>query len=208
MFKEIFISFLIIIIAIWIGIWINDKIVGTLILSSGMLNIWLAVLNKNYNYIFGGIFYLLNAYVSYVNGLYGIAFLSLFVYFHLQIDGFIRWKDDNPIKKLSIHISIFIIICLITSTLGFSLLLHKIPSQSLSILDAGSNIANICGIILMNLRYREAWVLWLINNIIDLLIWIMMCFRDSSNALMMLIVSIGYLVMNIYGIIMWRKSKV
>ena len=208
MFKEIFGSIIIIILSSLMGIWLNDKFMGTLILSCGMLNIWYAVLNRNYNYIFGGIFYLLNAYISYINGLYGIAFLSLFVYFPLQIDGFIRWKEDIPIRKLSFHISIFIIICLITSTIGFTLLLSKIPTQSLSILDASSNIANICGLILMNLKYREAWILWLINNIIDLIIWIVMCFGIGSNGLMMLIVSIGYLVMNIYGIREWRKSKV
>lgn len=208
MFKEIFGAIIIFLLSIVIGIWFDDKLIGTLIVSSGMLNIWLAILNKNYNYIFGGIFYLLNAYVSYINGLYGIAFLSLFVYFPLQIDGFIRWREDIPIRRLSFHISIFIVICLITTTIGFTLLLSKIPLQSLSILDAGSNIANICGIILMNLKYKEAWVLWLINNIIDLMIWIMMCFRDNSNAIMMLIVSMGYLVMNIYGIREWRKSKI
>lgn len=207
MFKEIFGSIIIFFLSILLGIIYEDRLIGTIVLSSGMINIWLAILNKNYNYIFGGIFYLLNAYISYINGLYGIAFLSLLVYFPLQIDGFIRWKDDNPIHSLSTHISIFIVICLITSTIGFSLLLCKIPTQSLSILDASSNVANICGIVLMNLRYREAWLLWLINNTIDLMIWISKCFMNSHNATMMLFVSIGYLLLNIYGMIKWHKSK-
>ena len=62
----------------------------------------------------------------------------------------------------------------------------------------------------MILRFKEAWWLWFINNIIDLSIWIITTLNNGTGSVMMLLVSIGYLL--IYGMIKWhidaRKSKV
>ncbi len=64
----------------------------------------------------------------------------------------------------------------------------------------------------MILRFKEAWWLWFINNIIDLSIWIITTLNNGTGSVMMLLVSIGYLLINIYGMIKWhinvRKSKV
>ena len=69
---------------------------------------------------------------------------------------------------------------------------------------ATSNCINLCGIILMILRFKESWWLWLINNIIDLIIWFITVINGGSGSVMMLIVSIAYLLINIYGIIRWN----
>ena len=79
-------------------------------------------------------------------------------------------------------------------------------------MDAASNCINLCGVVLMILRFKEAWWLWFINNIIDLSIWIITTLNNGTGSVMMLLVSIGYLLINIYGMIKWhinvRKSKV
>lgn len=56
----------------------------------------------------------------------------------------------------------------------------------------------------MILRFKEAWWLWLINNIIDLIIWLITFLNHGKGSTMMLLVSIGYLLINIYGIIKWH----
>ena len=208
MIKEILGAILIIFISIFLGIYFHQYIAGTLILSTGLLNIWYATLNKNYNYIFGALFYLLNAYISYINGLYGIALLSLFIYLPLQIDGFIRWREDIPIKSLTKSYHLFIALCIVCSIIGLALLLNMIPNQQLELLDASSNVTNIGGIILMNLKYQEAWYLWLTNNLFDLFIWIIKYFINGPCSCLMLIVSIGYLLLNIYGIWKWKRLKI
>ena len=90
-------------------------------------------------------------------------------------------------------------------------LLTLIPSQRLAFMDASSNCINLCGVILMILRFKEAWWIWLINNIIDLIIWIITTVSGGNGAIMMLLVSIGYLLINIYGVIKWsieaKKTK-
>ena len=60
----------------------------------------------------------------------------------------------------------------------------------------------------MILRFKECWWVWLFNNILDLTIWIITVINKGDNSIMMLLVSIGYLTINIYGIISWNiKAK-
>lgn len=201
-----------IIFSIIIGIISNDIIIGSLILSTGILCAYYASLGKRINYILGFINYILMAYVSLKNNLYGIVFFYTFVFAPLQIKGFISWnkKLDNEknvkVKKFTLKNSIIITIICILNSIILGYLLSLIPKQQLSFLDATSNCINLCGVILMILRFRESWWLWLINNIVDLVIWIIVFINSGSNSFMMLLTSIAYLLINIYGIIKWNKK--
>ena len=159
---------------------------------------------------------MLSGYVCYLNGLYGISLLSLVIYFPSQIQGYLSWKkniicNEVQIRSFNTKNSIIIIMSCIVGSIIFGLLLSKIPGQQLAFLDASSNIINLCGIILMNLRFKECWYVWLFNNSIDLFIWIINFVKGSPNSAMMLLVSIGYLLINVYGLIKWiimNKKKV
>ena len=207
-------TFLIIIFSLICGILSKDYFLGTLILICGLLNSYYASLGKIYNYIFGALYSLLSGYVCYINGLYGIAVLSILVYFPSQIQGYLSWKkkkdinNEVAIRGFTFKNSIIITASCIVGSAILGFLLTKIPNQQLAFLDSSSNIINICGIILMNLRFKECWVIWLFNNTIDLSIWIINAINGNSNSIMMLLVSIGYLLINIFGLIMWiKKSK-
>lgn len=58
----------------------------------------------------------------------------------------------------------------------------------------------------MILRFKESWWIWLVNNVIDLIIWIITFINNGEGSMMMLLVSIGYLLINIYGIIKWNLN--
>lgn len=197
------------------GVVSRDWLVGSAILFCGLLSAYFASIGKRFNYIFGLIGYLLMGYVAFRNHLYGTGSFYVFVCAPLQIHGFVSWgrnlKNKNvETRRFNIKTSVFVItICTISSAVvGF--LLSLIPSQQLSFLDAASNCVNLCGIILMNLRYMEAWWLWLVNNVLDLMIWTcVLIFGSGENAVMMFITCVMYLVVNIYGIYKWmRNSKV
>lgn len=197
--------------SIIIGIISKDYILGSLILISGILNVWYASLDKSYNFIFGALYYILTSYVAYINGLYGLCVLSLLIYLPSQIWGWLEWSEiDNvnyevKIRRFTLKNSIIITISCIISSYIFGLFLNNISGQQLPFLDSSSNILNICGIILLHLRFRECWWILLFNNIIDLSIWIINVINGSSNAIMMLIVSIVYFTINIYGLVIWLK---
>lgn len=114
-------------------------------------------------------------------------------------------------KKYIIITLICIAMSVLSGIIVLGYLLSLVPGQRLAFMDASSNCINLCGVVLMILRFKEAWWLWLINNIIDLIIWIITVIDKGNGSIMMLLVSIGYLLINIYGIIKWnieaKKNK-
>lgn len=204
-------------ISLILGIISKDIIIGGTTLATGLLCTYFATERKRINYILGLINYLLMGFVAWKNSLYGIFFFYIFIFSPLQISGFIMWNknlNENKeikVKQFTLKNSIIITTCCILSSLILGYLLTLIPNQRLAFMDATSNCINLCGVILMILRFKEAWWVWLINNIIDLSIWAITFVYHGENALMMLLVSIGYLLINIYGILKWnlesRKGK-
>lgn len=208
--KHIILSIICITSSIIFGILTKDYFLGTIVLSTGLLCAYFASEEKKISYIFGFINYLLMGYISLINNLYGIFFCYIFLFSPLQIKGYLTWnknqnKDNNvKVREFNFKNSLLIIVACTIGSLLFSYLLILIPNQQLAFLDATSNCINLCGVILMILRFKEAWWLWLINNIIDLMIWIIM--TTENGTWMMLFTSIGYLLINIYGIIKWNKD--
>lgn len=206
-------TILIVLMSIICGVVSKDYFLGTLILMCGLLNSYYASIGKIYNYIFGALYCLLSGYVCYINGLYGIAILSILIYFPSQVQGYLSWKKnvnnnkEVEIRGFTLKNSILITLSCIVGSLILGLLLSKIPGQQLAFLDSSSNAINLCGIILMNLRFKECWAVWLFNNSIDLAIWVINAINGTSNSMMMLLVSIGYLLINIYGLVKWIKME-
>ncbi len=203
---------LIICFSILCGIISKDYYLGTIILICGLLNSYYASIGKIYNYIFGAIYSLLSGYVCYKNGLYGIAALSLIIYFPSQIHGFISWKNNlnnNEVRVRGFNTknSIIIITSCVLGSLILGIILSNIPGQKLAFLDSTSNIMNLCGIILMNLRFKECWAVWLVNNSIDLSIWIINFIINTSNSFMMLLVSLRIFNNKYIWIIKMDKSS-
>ena len=215
--KNIVIVMVFLIISAISGILSNDFLIGGTILLTGLLCAYFASEGKRINYILGLINYLLMGYVAFKNNLYGIFFFYLFVFSPLQVKGFITWNknldnDNNVIvREFSFNNSIIIALSCIVGSILLGYLLTLIPSQRLAFMDSSSNCINLCGVILMILRFKESWWIWLINNIIDLIIWIITVANGGKGAIMMLLVSIGYLLINIYGVIKWnieaKKTK-
>lgn len=210
--KLYIVPILIIAISITFGLIFDDYIWGVIALASGFLNAYYMAIGKWYNYIFGLIFSVVNAYICTINGLYGLLIFTIIFYIPLQILGLINWiknKEDSIVKMRSLNFRSATILCMIviggSSALGF--LLSLIPGQNLAFLDSTSQIINLCGVIMGILRYRESWYIWLLNNIVDLSIWITNTVLNTPNAKMMLITSIMYMVMNIIGIISWIKLE-
>lgn len=212
--KEYIFTIISIILSIIFGVLSKDLLIGGTILATGLLCSYFAGIGKRITYILGLINYLLMGYVSFKNNLFGIFFFYIFLCSPLQIHGIISWKkkldedDSVKVRQFTLKNSITIILSCVVGSIILGYILTLIPGQRLAWLDAFSNIINICGIILMNLRFKESWWLWLINNIIDTVIWGITYINGGDGAFMMLLCAIGFLLLNIYGIIKWNgKSK-
>lgn len=214
--REFLVVFFTVAISILLGIVFDDYIWGSLTLIFGFLNSYYMAIGKWQNYIFGILFTITYTYICAINGLYGWLIFSLIFYLPVQIYGIVNWfknKEDEQVQMKSFTWKNSLIICSLvilgSTLLGF--LLSLIPNQNLAFLDSTSQIINICGVILVAIRFRECWYVWLANNIIDLSIWIVNIINHTPNSEMALITSIMYLVMNIIGVICWvvieRRQK-
>lgn len=146
--RYLLITFICFIISLISGLISNDVIIGGNILFTGLLCVYFASERKKINYILGLINYLLMAYVSLKNNLYGIFFFYIFIFSPLQINGFINWnknlENDNTvqIRNFTLKNSIIITFSCIIGSLFLSYLLTLIPNQKLAFLDASSNCIN------------------------------------------------------------------
>lgn len=211
--KYLIITIICIVISLISGILSHDILVGGTILATGLLNAYFASEGKRINYVLGLINYLLMGYISLKNNLYGIFFFYLFIFAPLQVKGFLTWnknlneENNVTVREFTLKNSIIIITSCIIGSLLLGYLLTLIPGQRLAFMDATSNCINLCGVILMILRFKESWWLWLFNNIIDLSIWIITFMNKGEGGAMMLLVSLGYLLINVYGIIKWNLES-
>lgn len=211
-YKELLIVTVCIIISIVSGIITKDLIIGGLTLLSAILCSYYSSEGKSINYLYGIINCILVAIIGFKNNLYGLFIFYFFIFMPLQITGYLSWKkhvDDNNnviVREFNLKNSIIITLSCVIGSFIIAYLLNLIPTQRLAFLDASSNILNLCAFLLMMLRFKECWWIWLVNNLIDLTIWILNVLNNGSNSVMMLIVSIMYLLINIYGIIKWHFS--
>lgn len=186
--------------------------IGILLILFSILNSYYASNFKRINYIFGLLSYLLMGYVAFKNNIYGMFIFYLLIFSPMQIVGFINWgkkQDDNKnviARAFSIKNRIILIIACIVFSLVLAAILNKIPNAKFTYLDSFSNIINLSGVILMALRFNESWWLWLINNTIDLILWTNVVNIGGNYSIAMLISSIIYFIINIYGIIKWDNK--
>ena len=211
-FKTYLIPTLTIVISLVFGLVFKNDFLSILTLIVGFLNSYYMAIGKWYNYIYGLVFSITYGLICAFNGLYGWSVFAILFYIPSQVMGMINWRKNNEndvVKMRSFSFKISLIVCLsviIGSTI-FGYLLSLIPSQQLSFLDGTTQIVNVCGIVLSLLRFREAWYVWLINNVLDLSIWIINLINGTPNAEMMFITSLMYLVMNVIGVICWIKIE-
>ena len=207
--KYIVITIICALISLISGIISKDILIGGTALFTALTCSYFASEGKKINYILGLINSLLIGYVSLRNNLYGMFFFYIFIFSPLQIQGLLAWnKNLNEEKNVKVReftlkkAILIVLFCLIGSIL-IGYLLTLIPGQQLAFMDSTSNCINLCGVILMILRFKESWWLWLINNTVDMIIWTILFINKGVGSFMMFLVALGYLIINIYGIIKW-----
>ncbi len=194
------------------GILSQDFFIGGIALFTALMSSYYASVGKRITYVMGFINVILIGLISFKNNLYGLFFFNLFVFAPLQIQGYMAWnrhigKDDVvKVREFTLKNSIIITASCVLGSLLVGYILTLVPNQRLAFMDSASNCINLCAVILMILRYKECWWIWIFNNTIDLGIWFLTLLNGGEGALMMFLVAIGYFVLNIYGIIKWNRE--
>jgi len=208
-YKDIIVVVVSIIFSLVLGVVAKDILLGILCTFTAILGFYFAARGKKINYIFEVINYLTMAYFAYKNHLFGTFSMYVVICVPLNILGFITWKNNTKeddivsMRKFNLKTSIIVVSSCLISSLALGYLLSLIPSQQMSFLDATSNCINVAGVILINLRYIETWYVWLVNNVLDVIIWTIVLVNGGTGAIIMFVTSLMYLLLNFYGLINW-----
>lgn len=157
------------------------------------------------NFIVGFISSATYIVIAYQARLYGEAIFYLAFDIPMIFVSLFNWKKhmETKLKVESKKMSLknILILCAVSavSAVGYGFFLRFIGGENVFV-DALSTIATLIGTILMALRYREQWVLWIIVNALSIILW------STTFNLLMLIMSISCLISSIIGYINWSLS--
>ena len=199
-------------IMVLIGILLKGGVVGIFTLVLGVMNVYFTSHGKWYSYIFGILYTVVSTVIYYNNGQYGAVIMNVFCFEPILITGLINWlkhktSDSVLTKSLDKGKRIKVILIIIASSVLMGLLLSLIKTENGAFLDSFSQMLNVAANILLMLRYKECWSIWVIGGIVEITLWIRINIIGGENAVIMLINSFIYFSMSIYGYINWCKIE-
>ena len=182
-----------------------DSPLGMISGIAGILCVVLVSKGKISNYFFGLIFAYTYFYVSWGSNFLGEMNTALYVYIPSQFIGYFMWKqnmqNDNGsesvvAKALTPKGWAILLVSVAIGTLCFVQAL-KAAGGSSTTLDGLTTIITVAAQLLMILRYREHWLLWIVLNVLSILLW-------QGQPAMYLMYS-AYLLNSLYGYYNWTK---
>ena len=196
---------LFIIAQIWAYVQAPDSWLAMISGISGILCVVLVSKGKISNYFFGLIFAYTYFYVAWGSNFLGEMNTVLYVYLPSQFIGYFMWKANMQnsdggetmiAKALTIKGWGTLIVVTTVGTLLFVQALQAAGGSSTG-LDGLTTIITVAAQILMILRYREQWLLWIALNILSIFLW-------AETPAMYLMYS-AYLLNSLYGYYNWTK---
>ena len=196
---------LFIIAQIWAYVQVPDSWLAMISGISGILCVVLVSKGKISNYFFGLIFAYTYFYVAWGSNFLGEMNTVLYVYLPSQFIGYFMWKANMQnsdggesviAKALTVKGWGTLIVVTTVGTLLFVQVLQAAGGSSTG-LDGLTTIITVAAQILMILRYREQWLLWIALNILSIFLW-------AETPAMYLMYS-AYLLNSLYGYYNWTK---
>lgn len=190
---------------IWAYVQAPDSRLAMISGISGILCVVLVSKGKISNYFFGLIFAYTYFYVAWGQNFLGEMNTVLYVYLPAQFIGYFMWKNnmqnDNGgesvvAKALTAKGWITLALFIGIGTLLFVQALQAAGGSSTG-LDGLTTIIVVAAQLLMILRYREQWLLWIVLNILSIILW-------AKTPAMYLMYS-AYLLNSLYGYYNWTK---
>ncbi len=200
----------IIVLAVALGVCIYQKnnILLTTATITGITYVILTAKVNKYGFLFGIVNILLYGSILFNEKIYAGAIYNVVYAFPMLIYGYVKYVKDEQRKKLDIKSidfknkfwQIFILVIVIIMS---SYILSLFESK-LGIIDSITTILGIVGIYLLSNRYKEQWIVWIIVNLMNTVMWIILTIENIEK-LPILIMWAVYLVNSVYGMFYWRK---
>lgn len=190
----------------------KDNWLNFFVLVSGILCVVLAAKGSIWNYVIGTLNTVAYAFVAYENGLFGELGLYLLFFLPMNVVGYLMWKkhtrndivEMKALQPMSL-LAVFVLTALACAGLGY--ILSAVKGQNTPYLDGMSTVISIAATVLMILRYKEQWLLYIVLNIVTVTIWIIRTLDGSESGIMMIAMWSAFLINALYGYYNWNKGS-
>ncbi|WGE33105.1 nicotinamide riboside transporter PnuC [Actinobacillus genomosp. 1] len=193
---------------VWAYVQAPDSILAMISGIAGIICVVLVSKGKVSNYLFGLIFAYTYFYVAWGNNFIGEMNSVLYVYLPAQFIGYFVWqanmqKDGQGggaviAKSLSVKGWIVLLATIGIGTFFFIQALKAAGGSSTG-LDGVTTITTVAAQLLMILRYREQWLLWIVLNVLSIVLW-------AETPAMYLMYG-AYLLNSLYGFYNWTQLE-
>lgn len=188
----------------------KENLIGFICSVTGVICVALVSKGSIKNYWFGIINVITYAYLALQANYMGEVMLNALFYLPMQFIGLYMW-NKNLKKNVEIQVKKLSISQWLYGSLGtlivigiYGLVLIKLGSN-LPFIDSTTTILSIIAMILMNARYSEQWLLWIIINVFTIYLWLM-SYLSTGESISILIMWCIYLINSIYGCIKWNAT--
>lgn len=182
-------------------------IIDALAAISGILCVVLCAKGKKSQYIWGLVNVIGYVIIAWINKYYGEVMLNALYYLPSQFIGYYLWnkhtnEDTKDVEgnKLNLNKSILLVLVCGVGILLYKFVLDTLGGQG-TLLDSASTTISVFANLLMMLRYREQWLLWIIIDVITVIMWVL-----AGDFIMVTMWSV-YLVNAFYGYYNWTKMS-
>jgi nicotinamide mononucleotide transporter len=190
----------------------HDTLIGLTASLTGMLCVVLTAKGKISSFYWGLINILTYSYVAFQSAYYGDVGLNMLYFLPMTFVGIYYWKkhlvkkEESEVVKVRrlkwIDKTIWFLISLIgIAVLGLFL---KAINGTLPFVDATTTIFSIVATILLNKRYTDQWIYWIMVDVFSIVMWVFIFMRDG-NQVSMLVMWTAFLVNACYGYYNWNK---
>lgn len=203
------ISTVLIVVASWI--W-QSPWYGYVASITGIFCVVLVAKGRVSNYYWGIVNILFYAYTAYTWMLYGEVMLNIVYFLPMQFYGLWVWtRKDNVQEKGKVTVKLlsniarvnWVLISIMLIVIYWKVL--EAMGGNLTLIDSMSTVLSVVAMFLMARRYMEQWILWIIVDVVSVIMWFIVVFKQGGNDIGILIMWTAYLINAVYGFYNWVK---
>ena len=201
---------------IFVSIFFKSTVLTTIYSIVGILSVFILTKGVFFAPLCLIVMYGLYVVLAYLNGLYGESIIYGAVFIPIQIIAVISWfskkkktGDVFVIEKIKVKEWIILLTIASACSVGIYFMLGVFHTKYLILSTITFVLSGIANYLTFR-RTEYSFVVYIINNVFFSLLWLMPLIKggETGNSLIpMAVSSVAFFVINITGLLSWRKMK-
>ena len=171
-----------------------------------LVNVWLVARRSIWNYAFGLVGTALYGWVFFTAKLYSDMLLQGF-FVVVQLYGWQQWTrsaaeaGEVVVEELDVRARMLWVAGIAVAVAGWGTVMHRYTDAALPWWDAAIAMTSIAAQILMSLRKRENWMLWIVANVVSIGVYAVKGLWLTTGLYVIL------LGLSIWGLATWTRAE-